>query len=187
MAENKNTEEEKKFIAETATALASDREEKVIAKLNELKLKGKPSILPLILDLLNSSKSEKVKQEVIFLISNLKDQNCVPYIIKYIQQNQGHTMISQVIAACWQSRLIYSKYLNTFIRCFVSGDYQVALESFTVIEEMLWQSDSKSISECKKILVSEIENINSEKMPLYNELIKVLDEGRSKLYDDYSD
>lgn len=187
MVEKKNTKEEKKFVAETATALSSDKEEKVIAKLNELKSKGKPSILPLILNLLNSSKSEKVKQEVILIISNLKDQNCVPHIIKYIQQNQNHTMISEVIAACWQSRLIYSKHLNTFVRCFVSGNYQVALESFTVIEEMLWQSDSKSISECREILIGEIENIDSEKLPLYNELIKVLDEGRSKSNDEYSD
>ncbi len=187
MTQKINEEEEKKFEAEVAMALSSDKEEIVISKLNELKSKGKAGILPLVLDLLNSSNSEKVKQEAILLLSNLKDQNSVPHIIKFIRQNQVHALISQVIAACWHSRLNYSKHLNTFIKCFISGDYRVALESFTVIEEMLWQSDNKTISECKKMLVDGAGNINTEKTSLYKELIKVLDEGNSKSYDEYSD
>lgn len=187
MGQNNMNEEEKKFIAETAVALSSEKEETVLAKLNELKSRGKAIILPYVLNLLKSSNSTKVREEVIFIISNVKDQNSVPHIIKYIQQNQGHEFISQVIAACWQSQLDYSKNLNTFIKCFISGDYQVAIESFTVIEEMLWRSDSASISECKRNLEDGIGNIDPAKMPLYNELIKVLDEGRSKSHDEYSD
>lgn len=186
---NKDTKknEEKKFIAETAKALSSDREETVIAKLNELKSTGRPSILPLILELLNISNSEKIVNEVILIISNLKDQNCVPHIVKFIQNNQQKSWIDQVISACWQSSLNYSNNLNTFTDCFIIGNYQVALESFTVIEEMLWQTSDTSIKDCKHLLTKNSTRISIEKKPLYDELIKVLDEGKSRSHEEYTD
>jgi hypothetical protein len=144
MKEKDKKKEENKFIAETARSLSSGKEEQVIAKLNELKSTGKPSIIPYILDLLNISSSDKVKQEVISFISNLKDQNCVPSIVKFIEENGNRDNIHQLISACWQSRLNFSKHMNSFINSFISGNYQIALESFTVIEEMLWQTDDLS-------------------------------------------
>jgi len=185
MTGNNKEKEEKRFITETKESLNSKNDDLILAKIHELKSSGRVSILPLILDLLNQSNSERVKQEVIFFLSNLKDQKCVPLIVDYIQVHSDLIWISQIISACWQSRLDYSNNLNTFIDCFISGDFQVALESFTVIEEMFWRTSKTAIASCKRILIEGISDISDDKKPLYRELMKVLDSGKSGLHDDY--
>ncbi|MGD2034805.1 MAG: hypothetical protein PVF73_07105 [Bacteroidales bacterium] len=178
--------EEKRFIANTKESLRSENIDTVLSKLHELKSTGKVSILPYILDLLDHSSSEKIKQEVILFLSNLKDQKCVPVIVSYIRKHAGNKSVARVISTCWQSRLDYSNDLNTFAHSFISGDYSIALESFTVIEEMLWRATDPVITECKKVLLSNKSKINSEKKPLYEELIGVLNEGRTESRDEYS-
>ncbi|MBN1597763.1 MAG: hypothetical protein JW894_05675 [Bacteroidales bacterium] len=180
MEEKKKSLAEKKFFEETKYSLSSKIDNIVLAKLRELKSSGNVSILPLILDLIADSKSEIVRSEVLSFISDLKDEKSVPVIINYIDNNKCGEHLSELIASCWQSRLNYSKYLISFARCFVNGEYQTALESFTVIEETLWQSSVKAIEDCKKYLMDRIDEIGQIKKPLYKELIKILEEGKSK-------
>ncbi len=165
---------EKKFIAETKAALSGKNSRVVLAKIRELKVTGKVSILAYILDLLKSDQKEEIKNEIFNLVSDLRHQQGVPVIVDYIKQLKGSAILSQLISACWQSRLDYSDHLVTFADCFISGTYQDAIESFTVIEEMLWRSDDTKIENCRLYLLSRQSEINNEKKPLFKELIKIL-------------
>ena len=176
---NKSKEEEKKFFLETKATLKSKDEKMIIAKLRELKTKGNASILPLILDLLESSSSDDIIQEVLNIIGDLRDQNCAPVIISYIDNKKLGKHVSAIVSSCWQSMLDFHAHLSSFATCFLDGDYQTALEAFTVIEEMLWKSTDEQIQSCKKILVENKKTVTEEKRLLYRELIKVLDEGKS--------
>jgi hypothetical protein len=95
--------------------------------------------------------------------------------------------IGDVISSCWQSRLDFHAHLNTFATCFLYSDYQTSLEAFTVIEEMLWKSSNNQIESCKEILMKNDSKISDEKQPLYKELIKVIDQGKSNNQDMYPD
>ena len=188
MAEgNSKIEQEKKFYQETAAKLGSGNPEVIIRKLNELKDTGTVAILPLILDLLASHSTDRVRSEALHLVSDLKDQHCVPVITEYISRNKDKSYISDLISCCWQSSLDFSSHLPLFTDCFILGDYQVAIESFTVIEEMLWKTTETTISICKKLLSARENEINTAKKPLYNELQKLLEEGRSPNQEDYPD
>lgn len=183
----KLNESEKKFIQETKATLKSKDEKMVITKLRELKVSGNVSILPFMLDLLATGNSEIIIQEVLNIIKDLRDQRCVPVIVDYIEKNKVGTHIGDIIASCWQSRLDYHAFLDTFAGCFIHGDYQTSLEAFTVIEEMLWKSSQEQIQSCKKVLLDHVGEIEEEKKPLYKELIKVLDEGKSANSEIYPD
>jgi hypothetical protein len=186
----KQSKQEKKFVEETKTTLNSKDEKSVLTKLRELKESGNVYILPYILDLLVTSNSQVVVQEVLNIIRDLRDQKCVPVIVDYIEKNKVGNHIGDIISSCWQSRLDFHSYLNTFATCFLHGDYQTSLEAFTVIEEMLWKSTGEQIQSCREILVKYVGEINKEKQPLYRELIKVLDEGKpenSEMYPDLYD
>lgn len=187
MNEKDKKTSEKKFIVETRIALSSENENEVLTKLHQLKSDGKVSILPCILDLFQQSGSEIVKQEVIHFISDLNDQECASVIIEYINNDKLGDYLGDVIASCWQSGLDYSRYLKTFAKCFVIGDYKIALESFTVIEEMLWKTPANSIGDCRSFILGFISEISDEKKPLFDALLKVLDEGRSHNADDFPD
>ncbi len=186
MTDNTN-ENENKFILETKATLKSNDEKMVLSKLREMKVSGNVKILPYILDLLKTSNSENIIQEVLNIIRDLRDQKCVPVIIKYVDDNKVGEHIRDVLSSCWQSRLDYHGHLNSFANCFLHGDYQTALEAFTVIEEMLWKSTEEQIQSCRKVIMNNASNINEEIKPLYNELLKVLNEGRSENSEMYPD
>jgi hypothetical protein len=61
------------------------------------------------------------------------------------------------------------------------------LESFTVIEEMLWKTTPESIDACRRNLLDRKEHIQSDKELLFKELIKVIDSGKTKDAEDYPD
>lgn len=181
------SEQEKKYILETKSALTSKDEKYVLGRLRELKISGNVTILPYILDLLVTSNSNVIIQEVLNIIRDLKDQKCVPVIVEYIDKNKVGKHVSDIISSCWQSRLDFHAHLNIFADCFLHGNYQTSLEAFTVIEEMIWKSSEEQIQSCKEILVDNVSKVNREKHPLYRELIKVLDEGRSENSETYPD
>jgi hypothetical protein len=176
---------EKKFIEATRKELQSADKKKVLSKIRELKSTGNVNILHLLLNLLNDNDSQEVKQAVISLVGDLREQACVPVIMDFINQNNQADFATDLVAACWQSRLNFSNHLDTVAECFVIGDYQMALESFTLIEESLWQSGDEHIHNCRHYLVNNVDDISNEKKPLFNELIHVLESGKSQNSDEY--
>lgn len=184
---NTKKEQEKKFYQETAAKLGSGNPDVIIRKLNELKETGTVAILPLILDLIAKPGTDRVRSETLHLISDLKEQHCVPVITDFISRNKKKSYISDLISCCWQSSLDFSNHLPLFTDCFILGDYQVAIESFTVIEEMLWKTSEDSVKICENMLSEREKEIAKEKIPLFNELVKLLQEGKSPNQEDYPD
>lgn len=168
------SEAEKKYIAETKAALTSADNRIILAKIKELKTTGQVNILSFILELLKSNYPVEIHNEVYSLVSDLKYQEGVPIVMEYIGQLKGSDSLAQLISACWQSQLDYSNYLEIFADCFISGSYQDAIESFTVIEEMLMRSNDTKIKNCRTYLLSRKSEVNNEKIPLFRELIKIL-------------
>jgi hypothetical protein len=185
MSKQKDTD--KNFILETRQALQSNDYHTINIKIQELKTTGKPSILPYLLDLLNSPCPDTIKQEVLLLVGDLKDQGCVEVLVGYIKMKKAGVYLSQLIASCWQSSLDFSAHLNIFAECFITGDYQTSLESFTVIEEMLWRCKAETIMSCLQILENRASEIKNEKKALFEELLKILEEGRTANSDEYPD
>jgi hypothetical protein len=185
MNEKKKQGEGKQFFKDAAEKLSSANSTIVLRKLSELKSTGNVTILRLILDLLSKSQPDAVIREVIAFIGQLKDQHGAQTVAEFVQSGKAGKSQSELISACWQSGLDFSNYLTIFADSFVSGNYQIALESFTVIEETLWKATEGMILECKQYLIDRQEKINTEKQLLYKELLKVLDEGTSHNAEDY--
>ena len=169
-----HSDEEKRYIAETKAALSGHNSRDVLAKIRELKTTGRVSILSYILDLLKSEQKKEIISEIFVLISDLKYQQGVPVVVECIKELKGSENLSGLISACWQSQLDYSHHLETFADCFISGSYQDAVESFTVIEEMLWRSDKEIIESCHKYLHDRKSKVEEEKQALLRELLTVL-------------
>jgi len=184
---NDKKDQEKKVIVGIQHALNAHDYKSIHTKIEELKTTGKPGILPYLLDLLNTDCPETIKQDVLLLTGDLKDQGCVQILVDYIRNRKVGGHISQLIAACWQSSLDFSDELETFAESFVAGNYQTALESFTVIEEMLWRAKLETISSNRLFLAGRVSEIDPEKMALFNELLKILGEGKTANSEDYPD
>jgi hypothetical protein len=175
------------YIIEIELKLNSGNTKTVLAKLQELRVSGSTPILPSVLNLLSNKTENEIIKEVINFLGEIKDQKSVPVIADYISLHTTDLNLAKLIATCWQSGLDYSNHLDIFAECFIVGSYEQSLESFTVIEEMLWRSKVEKISGCLEILVNRKSDIIEEKKALYNELIKILNEGATANKDDFPD
>lgn len=180
-------EEAKLYYKETEKTLNSGNKNYIMARLKELRKTGNATLLPLVLELFTRDSDEDILLQVLELLSELRDQKCTGAIAHFIDANPGNKYLSRLIGTCWQTQLDYSKYLGTFINSFITGDYQTAIESFTVIEESLWRTPPEKIKTCLDELSDKASGISAEKRALYDQLADILKEGRSANRDEYLD
>lgn len=155
-------------------ALASEQDSFVLAALHEIRISGSVRMIPYIVDLLVSSHKNAVKNNILNLICDIKTQEAVPYLVESIERLESGDYYPQYIAACWQSGLDFSAYLQIFVNVFIRADYQTALEAFTVIEESLINANDDIKAGCLLQLKSSHDVISGNKQPLYRELIKII-------------
>ena len=164
----------KKIDAALLKRLWSDDTHQALKALGELRMVGHCDYLPELLELLNETGKEELKNELTHLLCDIRDKRCIPYIIDSLNDNKFQHVKSIIVSSCWQSRLKYSDHIDTFIQIFIKEDYLTALEAFTVIEESLFDIPAEKIEEYKNRLISSIEDIDNEKKPLLKELINLM-------------
>ena len=172
MSKDKSAENRKN--AELRNKLYSTNHFMIIEALREIKEKGTINIIPCLFDLINEKTPDIIKEDILRLICDIKEQSAAPILVDAISNRSFGKDTSSVMAVFWQSRLDFSSYLPTFIKIFIREDYQTALEAFTVIEESASKISNKMQQECINILKSAADSISYEKKPLFNELVKVI-------------
>jgi HEAT repeat protein len=174
-AKNQITMEDKKGITELINGIKSKNAEIILSTIKEIRKEGSIAIIPELLLLLNTTDNEEIKKSITNLLYDLKDKKAVPHIIKAINNKKYSNILHTLISSCWESGLDYSKYLNIFIDLCLTSEYLIALEAFTVIENMqeIADEDEKIIA-LKKLKENIILEKNNEKRTLLNELIQVL-------------
>jgi hypothetical protein len=114
--------------------IRSDNEGKIIAAIEKLRHSGKPSAIPVIIEVLASSKKMEVRNTISAFLNDLKDRNSVPEVMKAIL-NPGYLHIKQIlISSCWQSGLDYSRYAHEFVNILASDELLNAIEAYSVLE-----------------------------------------------------
>jgi len=81
--------------------------------------------------------------------------------------------LAMLVSSCWQSGLDYSEYSVHFARLFLRGSYQVALESYTLLEESAMNVSSALKEEVRDILLSSKPALKNDRIPLLQDLIKL--------------
>jgi hypothetical protein len=155
--------------------IEASSDEAIIGLLTELRETGEDYMLPTILSLLFSTRSEKLKNEVVNFLVDLKNKSSIDTIVEAIRQNKRSKDIHLLVSVCWQSRLDFTPYFDTFIDIMEHGNYQACLEAFTVIENMTENLSGEQLNDLKAKIKS-VKGDNAETKPLIEELVKLLDE-----------
>ena len=146
----------------------------VLKTLHKLRSAGHLAYIPDLLKLLSQTKSELIEKELIIFLADIKEKSVVPIIVAGLTQPGIKVAHAGILSAIWQSGLDYSRYLDLFIQLFIEGDYLVALESFSVIEQSLVHLNVQKIEEDRKILLEGLEQITENKKPLARELLNLM-------------
>lgn len=154
--------------------LWSDDERIVLKAIYNLRSGGSIHYIPELLKLLDRTGAESVEKELVRFLSDVKDTAAVPHILAGLKNPGLAGARGNIVSACWQSGLDFSGEIDLFIKLFLEGDYQVALESFTVIEESVINLSMEDIDKAREQVLGGLERLSEEKKPLASELVRLL-------------
>ena len=146
----------------------------VLKSLSKLRTSGNLTYIPEILKLLSQTRKELIEKELIRFLADIKEQGVVPLFAAGLKKPGLKPAHARILSAIWQSGLDYSRYMDLFIQLFLEGDYLVALESFTVIEQSIEHLSNQEIAEERKNLLDGLESVSEDKKPLARELVNLL-------------
>jgi hypothetical protein len=146
----------------------------VLKTIYKLRSTGNLTYMPDLLSLLSKTPAEPVEKELIRFLADIKEQGVVPHVVKGLKDPGLKSARAGILSAVWQSGMDYSGHLELFIRLFLEGDYMVALESFTVIEQSLEHLNEQEISAHRQLLLGGLDQVSEDKKPLARELVNLL-------------
>lgn len=106
---------------------------KVIETLEELRVSGKVTDIPVLIEFLHLTRNPEIKSKIIDLFANLKESDAIPLIVEAIRNQKYAPELKDLIACCWENGLDYSNYLALFVDLLIESDFNVAFEAYTVI------------------------------------------------------
>ena len=166
--------QKKKPDPEILKLLQSADDNLVLKTLHKLRSAGNLTYIPELLKLLSQCKNELIERELISFLADTKEPGVIPLVVAGLKKPGLKKAHAGMLSAIWQSGLDYSKYMNLFIQLFLEGDYLVALESFTVIEQSIEHLNEQEMVEKQNHLLDGLINISKDKKPLARELLNLL-------------
>jgi hypothetical protein len=154
--------------------LWSENDLLVLKTLRKLRSAGNLTYIPDILKLLSQTRNELIEKELIRFLADIKERGVVPLLVAGLKKPGLKPAHAGILSAIWQSGLDYSRYVDLFLQVFLEGDYMVALESFTVIEQSIEHLSIQEIAEERNNLLGGLDSISEDKKPLARELVNLL-------------
>jgi hypothetical protein len=154
--------------------LSSDKLDKQLEGIAEMREKGNVKLLPAIFKLLRNSEDEKVKNEIAHFLFDIKDKDAIPYFIKAIEEPAFNDFQRILVSACWESSLDFTPYLLIFVNVAINADYLTCVECLTVVENMEGPFEASHLDIAIKTAKEAADESNEEKFELLNGLWEVL-------------
>lgn len=147
---------------------------KVMEAIEALRVAGKTSDIPLLLDLLHQSNHPEVRAKIFALFANLKENDTIPLIIEAIKDKKYAPELKQLVSCCWENGLDYTPYLPLFVDLLIEKDFLVAFEAYTVITNMVTTIDQVKLDFEIEKLDKSLHGTSDEKKVLILDVIDFL-------------
>lgn len=116
--------------------LKSDSESKSSSAIMELASIGDLSIIQPLFEILKSKSGTSIQKRVAKLLSDIQINEAAEIFIQLIQNEEDSESLKMFLPILWESKLDFSEYLADIVEISVSGDYLVALDCLTIMENM---------------------------------------------------
>lgn len=145
----------------------------VITALNALKEKGNKEYLPILFELLLSKPEDEIQKEIMKLLGTVKDKDTVPVFVAALQEKKFSAIKKEILISCWQNGLDYSKHLDIFVGLIIDGEWEVAFEAFTVIENLEHFPVEDEVKEIKLKIARALKSANEQKGYFLEEILRL--------------
>ena len=154
--------------------LQSEKENIILNTISQLYINGTAELIPYVIRLYFVTRNEKIRNEILALLNNLKDQNACQYLVDAVIQYKGQESYHNIVSSCWQSGLDYSKYMDVFIDLVMEQELLTAIEAFSVVEENISQVSPPEREKFAIYIRSKLKIIDVERKNLVNELLHLV-------------
>lgn len=168
------TPTQKKVIATIVNDLASEDDKKILDALKRIKSKGDASVIKPMVETFASSDNDEIRGEIRALLAQIKVENALIEIIESLSDNDDDVN-EMLLFAIWNANLNASKYIAEVAEASIKGNYLVALEGLTVIENLDGPFTEEVLNDAK-IVLNEYFNHEDEKVDLIKSMFDVINQ-----------
>ncbi len=141
------SEEQKVIDERLRTDLFSSNEKTVLSALAEIGEDGSRAMVEPVLELLARTDSEDVKQIILDQLSQLKISEMEELFIGKIQSDDFSEYHKELVFCMWHSGMNPVNHVHVFAKLAVEGDYMMAIEVMTLLENLEGPFDHESVIE----------------------------------------
>lgn len=164
-----------KLNQEWINGLHSSNPQAVINAVEQIAEKGNSHYFAELIQVLQNNHNQEVQQRITKLLCEIKHTDIIPHLIDAIQNEQLTDIREKLVASCWENGLDFCPHIDVFTTLVIgSTDYMVALEAFTVVENMEGDiADQIKQAQVLKVQAA-ISNATEDRKPFLKALVNII-------------
>lgn len=167
------TTDKNTILSQIIKDFKSKDEEIILKALIKVRDKGKTSVIEPLFDLFESNQDERIRAEIKSILGDLKDSYALEIIIEKLKT--GSEALNEVLLfALWNSSLNAVDFIPEVIDAAKDGNYMIALEALTVIENLDGPFSNEKLTEAQFILNEYFEEGTDEKEAIMRSILDVI-------------
>jgi len=147
-----------KKITALVADLRSGNKDKILGAIKSLQAHGDVSVLEPMAEILLVENGNKIGNEIIEFLSDLKDSASAPVMIEILKDDRFREIRKELLSTIWSSKVDYSYFLAEFVEMAVEGDFMEALDCLTILENLEGPFEERHILEAQLHLRDYIES-----------------------------
>ena len=164
---------QQKVINQIKADLASDNSSIVSKALVKTKAKGNEELIAPLVELYKTT-DNKLKQEVKNIFSELKNKDCVDFLLPHLMQDNQEVK-ELILFSMWSSGIDMTDYIVELIEYSCAGEFMVILEALTVLENLEGPFNDEDLFQASTIIQEKIyESEDNNKKELLQSMSNVI-------------
>ena len=152
---------QQKVINQIKADLASDNSSIVSKALVKTKAKGNEELIAPLVELYKTT-DNKLKQEVKNIFSELKNKDCVDFLLPHLMQDNQEVK-ELILFSMWSSGIDMTDYIVELIEYSCDGEFMVILEALTVLENLEGPFNDEDLFQASTIIQEKIYESKDDK------------------------
>jgi len=164
-----------KLKVKTALELILTDENTNVSKgLSDLERVADISVIEIVVAAAVASEHRQVKKEIFEFLSNVIDPQAKDLFLKFIQEEKYGAVRQELLTVIWNSKLDYSSFLAEFVEIAIEGNFMIALECLTILENLAGPFEEHQLLEAqlhlKEYIVSDRSMEEGQKTTVISEI-----------------
>lgn len=136
-------------VKQIIAGLESADNKQILKAIAALKSDGNHKVVKPLVNVLMNAKDDKISSEIVEILSSLKDSKVVDEMMDVLKDDTFMPIRQVLLSTIWNTQLDYSYYVADFVLFAAEGDFLVALDCLTILENMSGPFEERHVLEAQ--------------------------------------